>query len=131
PLGVREFTRLETFDFKFNANPSAKNSAVLFATDRDKSKLGRNAGPTHPTESTWKQETHNAFPMACKLEDSHLFGPKVYLTGMYAHLRAGESLSPRGGSGATTYLDAGAVWRNSYSELSLQKQERQWRADAD
>ena len=56
PEGAPDFTELETANLKLNAQIAAANSATLFAFQSDKVKIGRNAGPTRPPETTWNQD---------------------------------------------------------------------------
>ena len=79
---VSDYTELETFNFKLNAQVTPANSATLFALNSDKVKIGRNAGPTRPQETTYNQSKFGDDPTAAKIEDTHIFSSNFYLTGM-------------------------------------------------
>jgi hypothetical protein len=113
-LTVSDFqdnTTLKTWNLKLNGQVAASNSATLFVSDNDKVKIGRNASPTRPQETTWDQAVQksdpkvfkmfNERPTIAKLEDTHVFGATFFLTGMYSESEGGFSLTPEGGVGAS------------------------------
>src|SRR6185295_7707144 len=99
---VSDFTDLKTKNFKLNAQIAANNSATAFYFDNDKVKIGRNAGPTRPQETTWDQSHFGDKPTAYKAEDTHIFSSNFYLTGMYSHVNGGFQLVPQGGFSAAS-----------------------------
>jgi hypothetical protein len=130
PNGVSDFTELETMNLKLNAQIAANNSATLFALNSDKVKLGRNAGPTRPQETTWNQSKFGDDPTAAKLEDTHIFSSNFYLTGLYSIVNGGFQLAPQGGLGPTPFQDDLGVWNNSFRLYQTERPQEQYKLDA-
>jgi len=134
-------TSLETVNAKLNAQITRNNSATVFYTDNEKIKLGRNASPTFPPETTWNQ---SGFGPAgtYKLEDTHIFSSNFYLTGMYSKVNGGFQLQPNSGAGCTTldcvlqnspkaptYSILEGHFRNTYVSVQGERPQEQYRAD--
>ncbi len=126
---VSDFTELETMNVKFNAQLAASNSATLFALNSDKVKIGRNASPFRPQETTWNQAKFGDDPTAGKIEDTHIFSSNFYLTGLYSIVNGGFELVPQGGDN-TTWLDIQTVWHNSFVLYQTARPQEQYKADA-
>ena len=102
-LTINDFsdkTTLKNWNAKLNAQIAPSNSATGFAFNSDKIKIGRNAGPPRPQETTWDQGNFGPEPTAYKVEDTQIFGTNFYLTGMYSKVNGGFQLVPEGGSAA-------------------------------
>jgi len=130
---VADFTELETSNVKFNAQLAASNSATIFAMNSDKTKIGRNAGPFRPQETTWDQSKFGDDPTAGKIEDTHIFSSNFYLTGLYSKVNGGFQLVPEGGIGAgapTTFLDVAGVWHNNFLLYQSTRPQEQYKGDA-
>jgi Carboxypeptidase regulatory-like domain len=127
---VSDFTDLETTNMKLNAQIAANNSATGFYFNSDKVKIGRNAGPTRPQETTWNQAGYGTKPTAYKLEDTHIFSSNFYLTGMFSHVNGGFELVPQGGLNATTFLDDTSTWHNSFLLYQTTRPQDQYKLDA-
>ncbi len=130
---VSDFTDLETGNLKLNAQIAANNSATAFAINSDKVKIGRNAGPTRPQETTWNQAKFGADPTAYKIEDTHIFSSNFYLTGLYSRVNGGFELVPQGGfeaNGPTSYFDESSVWHNTFLLNQTERPQEQYKADA-
>ncbi|HVT16456.1 MAG TPA: TonB-dependent receptor [Thermoanaerobaculia bacterium] len=127
--GVSDHTKLPDINGKLNAQITSSNSATLFGLNSDKKKNGRNAGPTRPQETTWNQSSVGSKPSASKIEDTQIFSPAFYLTGMYSRVNGGFQLVPQGPADATPFVDSGGVWHNSY--LLYRTPRPQWQAKAD
>jgi hypothetical protein len=83
-LTVSDFfdkTTLEDYNAKLNWQVSQANALTGFVWNSDKVKLGRNAGPSRPQETTFDQSKFGPSPTAYKLEDTHIFSSNFYLTG--------------------------------------------------
>jgi hypothetical protein len=134
-------TSLETLNAKMNAQLTRNNSATIFYTDNEKVKLGRNASPTRPPETTWNQ---SGFGPAgtYKLEDTHIFSSNFYLTGMYSKVNGGFQLQPDTGAGcaeldcvltnatkAAVISGSTGAWRNTYVSAQGVRPQEQYRAD--
>jgi hypothetical protein len=124
-----DHTKLPTINAKLNAQLTQSNSATLFGLDSDKQKNGRNAGPSRPQETTWNQSDLGSKPVAGKAEDTQIFSPAFYLTGMYSLVNGGFQLVPQGPADATAFQDASGVWHNSF--LLIKTPRPQWQARAD
>ena len=127
---VSDFTDIKSTNAKLNAQVSAGNSATGFFFDSDKVKIGRNAGPTRPQETTWDQGKFGPKPTAWKAEDTHIFSSSFYLTGMYSKVNGGFELAPEGGTGPTPTLGPDGVWHNSFLLVQIERPQDQYKADA-
>ncbi len=93
---VSDFTELESMNGKINGQITASNSATGWYFDSDKIKIGRNAGPTRPQETTWDQSGFGDKPTAYKVEDTQIFGSNFYLTGLVLEGQRRLPAGPRG-----------------------------------
>ena len=94
--GEKERTVLEQSAIKVNTQFSAANSFVGSYSLRDKRARGRGAAPSVDPSATWNQDGPGAFT---KIEDSHVFGSSLFLSGQYFSADAGFSLAALGGCG--------------------------------
>jgi len=127
---VSDFTELETANLKFNAQIAPSNSATAFFLNSDKVKIGRNAGPFRPQETTWNQAKFGDEPTAAKLEDTHIFSSNFYLTGLYSIVNGGFELVPQGGTDVSAGLDPSGVWHNTFELIQTSRPQEQFKADA-
>jgi hypothetical protein len=130
---VSDFTELNTKNAKLNAQIAANNSATAFYFDSEKVKLGRNAGPTRPQETTWNQSGFGKTPTAYKVEDTHIFSSNFYLTGMYSKVNGGFQLVPQGGSSftsPTSVVNIDGIWHNSFQLYQTERPQDQYKLDA-
>ena len=93
-------------------------------------KIGRNAGPTRPQETTWDQGKFGPRPTTYKVEDAHVFSTSFYLTGMYSKVNGGFELVPQGGLALTPTRDNGGIWHNSFLLNQTERPQTQYKADA-
>ena len=122
-----DFTELEDYGAKLNAQVTASNSLVGFYNFGDKIKLGRNAGPTRPQETTWNQTGPTDI---YKLEDTHVFSSSFFLTGMASFVGGGFQLTPQGGlDGPPTTFDADFIWRNNFIHHDTLRPQEQGKLD--
>jgi hypothetical protein len=141
--GVRytDQTKLETLNGKLNAQVTSNNSAVLLYTDSSKVKFGRNASPTRPPNTTYNQDNYGP-KGSYKIEDTHIFGPSFYLTGMYSKTNGGFQLVPNSGKNCTSFecingsdvhnaiLDVNTLaWANTFAYAFIKRPQQQYRAD--
>ncbi|HXU46507.1 MAG TPA: TonB-dependent receptor [Thermoanaerobaculia bacterium] len=127
--GFKDFTTLEDWNAKVNAQIAASNSATLFAWQSNKVKIGRNAGPLRPQETTWDQGKFGDSPTAYKVEDTNIFSSNFYLTGLYSKVNGGFELVPEGGN-KVPYLDPNGVWHNSFFLIQNERPQEQLKLDA-
>lgn len=131
PNGETDFTELESYAAKLNAQLSANNSLTGFYHYGDKIKIGRNAGPTRPGPTTWNQTGPTDI---YKLEDTHIFNSNFYLTGMASYVGGGFQLVPQGGGiGDTSFPNVtrtpGIVWQNSFLLYQTDRPQTQYKGD--
>ncbi|HET9226906.1 MAG TPA: TonB-dependent receptor [Thermoanaerobaculia bacterium] len=131
-LTVSDFsddTTLEDWNLKLNGQITPSNSAAGFLWQSDKVKIGRNAGPLRPQETTWNQGGFGPEPTAWKLEDTQIFGSNLFLTGMFSVVNGGFELAPQGGD-KVPFLDPNGIWRNSFLHVQVERPQEQARLDA-
>lgn len=140
-------TLLQNENVKINAQPFSSNSFVGTDSYGDKVKLGRNASPSRPPETTYNQgdvyrggKTGTlANPTLWKIEDTQVFGSTLYLTGLYSEVQGGFHLVADGGKGCRTfdcslsapvaYQDADGTWHRSFSSFQSVRPQSQARID--
>jgi len=121
---------LPTWNGKVNAQLASSNSLTLFVLNNAKTVAGRGASSTRPQETTWNQGHQGQDPSADKAEDTQIFGPNFYLTGLYSNVNGGFGLVPEGGIGPTVYRDPSFVWHNSYADYQTVRPQHQFKLDA-
>ncbi|HVT57728.1 MAG TPA: TonB-dependent receptor [Thermoanaerobaculia bacterium] len=128
--GVSDKTQLPSANVKLNAQITSSNSATLFGLDSNKKKHGRNASPFRPQETTWDQSRFGSKPTMYKAEDTQIFNPNFYLTGLASKVNGGFQLSPLGGLGPIPFKDSGSVWHNSFFAAFIKRPQEQLKLDA-
>ncbi len=127
---VSDKTDLKTENVKLNAQLAPSNSATAFYFNNDKIKIGRNASPTRPQETTWNQGHFGDKPTAAKVEDTQIFSSNFYLTGLYSIVNGGFELVPEGGLNTTAYDDQNGVWHNTWFLNQTDRPQKQYKLDA-
>jgi hypothetical protein len=127
---VSDKTDLKTENVKLNAQLAPSNSATAFYFNNDKVKIGRNASPTRPQETTWDQGHFGDKPTAAKVEDTQIFSSSFYLTGLYSIVNGGFELVPEGGLNTTAYEDPAGVWHNTWFLNTTDRPQKQYKLDA-
>ncbi len=122
-------TTLEDKNLKLNWQIVPANSLTAVYWDSAKTKLGRNAGPTRPQETTFDQSNFGDSPTAYKAEDTHIFSSSFYLTGLYSKVNGGFQLAAEGGD-KPFWQDATATWHDSFFLIQIQRPQEQARVDA-
>ena len=124
-------TKLETYNGKINWQVVENNSATFFYSDNQKVKIGRNAGPTRPQETTWDQGVFGGKPTIWKVEDTHIFGSNFFLTALYDQTKGGFELVPEGGVNTTVNaaLDSAFVAHNTYLLYQSPRPQKNAKAD--
>jgi hypothetical protein len=133
---------LESRNVKLNWQVAQNNAATLFYFKNNKTKQGRNAGPTRPPETSWNQSDLDSetdvFPFfdkrpdVMKIEDTHIFGSNLFLTGAFSENAGGFQLVPQGGSRSAqpnAVLDERFVWHNTFVNYSSERPQDQYKAD--
>ena len=122
-------TTLESENIKLNGQVTQGNSLTAFVWNSEKTKLGRNASPSRPQETTWDQSNFGDTPTTWKLEDTQIAGSSFYLTGLYSVVNGGFQLIPEGGD-KVPYFDTASVWHNSFFLAQSARPQKQARLDA-
>jgi hypothetical protein len=131
-LTINDFsdkTTLRDWNVKLNSQLTTSNSATGFVWQSEKIKLGRNASPTRPQETTWDQGNFGPEPTAWKLEDTQIIGSNFFVTGLYSRVNNGFELAPEGGN-QLTFQDENLIWHNSFLLEQITRPQRQGRLDA-
>jgi hypothetical protein len=131
PAGTSDKTTLEDINAKLNAQVIDNNSATLFFLRGDKIKIGRNAAPTRPHETTWDQSGPTSL---YKLEDSHIFSPNLFATALWSSVSGGFGLISEGRPfiGTTpnyAYRSADGVNHNAYEDYITDRPQHQFSAN--
>jgi hypothetical protein len=131
PDGDKDFTELESYGVKLNAQVTANNSLTGFYHFGDKIKIGRNASPLRPAPTTWNQS--GGTPIY-KLEDTHIFNSNFYLTGMASYVDGGFQLVPQGGGQGdpnfpNVVRNGNLVWQNSFQLYQTERPQEQAKVD--
>ncbi len=121
-------TTLKDWNGKLNAQVTPTNSATGFVWQSEKVKLGRNAGPLRPQETTWNQGNFGPSPTTWKVEDTQILGSSFYVTGMYSKVNGGFELAPQGGS-AFAVRDRDLMWHNSFLLQQIERPQDQVKLD--
>jgi hypothetical protein len=134
-------TTLETLNFKANAQILDNNSLAGIWTDSAKVKLGRDASPSRPPETTFNQDGFGPEGI-WKIEDTHIFSPSFYLTGMYSKVNGGFQLIGATAANCTTmdclltqatnparFDIAGGGWREAFVGIEILRPQDQYRLD--
>ncbi|MBW3563306.1 MAG: carboxypeptidase regulatory-like domain-containing protein [Acidobacteria bacterium] len=121
-----DFTLLENYAGKLNAQILSNNSATGFYHYGDKIKTGRSVGPLRPQETGWNQSGPTPI---WKLEDTHIFSPNFYLTGMISDVGGGFQLTPEGGLDTPVWRDHDRIWRGSFLHYETTRPQDQYRLD--
>jgi hypothetical protein len=121
---------LRNTNAKINAQILANNSAVAFYDFGDKVRNARSLSAQRPFETSWKQTGPSK---VYKLEDTHIFGSSLYLTGMWSKVEGGFALVPNGGTGPDAppaWRDENNVWHNTFYSFGTDRPQKQYRLDA-
>src|SRR5262249_45509032 len=109
--GDPDETTLKNYALKIDgqANASTRGNFTFF--EGNKVKVGRDASPTRPPETTFNQAGPTRY---YKGEGNFVVGNNLFAAARYAHITGGFSLTPQGGVDKDFYKDDAGVWHNSY-----------------
>ncbi|MEA2491336.1 MAG: hypothetical protein QOH21_3128 [Acidobacteriota bacterium] len=132
---------LRTYNAKLNAQLAEDNTLTLFWFDNEKVNTGRGQSLSTPIESTLNQSNYGPSG-TYKVEDTHIFSPNFYLTGLYSHVNEGFQLMPHSGAdcrdldcvlqNATkpmVFSGATSQYRNTFVASRTQRPQDTYRAD--
>ena len=103
--------RVEEGNAKLNARPVPANALTLSFTQFHRTFLGWNTGPDQSAESSLTN-LHPA--QSYKVEDSHVFSPKLFGSAYLSYLPASSTDLPVGGLDEQADLDSTRIWRHSF-----------------
>jgi hypothetical protein len=150
-LHLSDKTKLETYNGKLNAQLLSNNSFSFAGMLGGKQKFGRNVGPGRPQATGWNQDNNYGGPTMWKVEDTHIFSPNFYLTGLYSRVKGGFQLISDNGERCVNIqcglAGAPATWfytpipntdpdlwpyepHNSYYNYYTERPQTQYRGDA-
>ena len=123
--GDPDDTELENTVVKLNASPLKSNTLEVSWNEGEKVKTGRGAGPSRSSETTWNQGGPSP---AWKVEDTHVFGSKLFLTAHWSRMGGGFFLEPQAGREPNLYWDDDGVANGSYIWLDTSRPTYRWEA---
>lgn len=126
-----DFTELESYAAKVDVQATPSTALNFLYHYGDKVKIGRNASPTRPPETTWDQTGPTDI---YKIEASHVFTPDFYLSGMWSYVGGGFELVPQGGgigdpNFPNVVFDQAGVAHNSYIIYQTDRPQNQARVE--
>lgn len=119
---VTDRTKLQNLTGKVNANFNGKTSVKGFYTRGDKIKIGRNAGPDRPAETSWDQGGPTPI---YTFDASHFFTEDLELSGQISHVGGGFGLTPQGTAEQIRW-DSGFVWRDTFIDYKTDRPQDQY-----
>ncbi len=119
---------IENYSGKLTNQLSPSSSGSLFYHFGESKRIGQDAGPTRPPETS--VDTHAPVSIY-KLEQSNVFGDNLYLTGTVSYVNFKFDFEPQGGGigdpdAPSVVLGPDGVWRNSF--LFYHSERPQWQA---
>jgi hypothetical protein len=126
---IPDDTILRNKNAKINGQIADSNSAVASYTFGDKYRNARDLSPFRPFETAY---TQTGPTKVYKVEDTQLFGPNFYLTGMWSKVQGGFGLFANGGQGPdapSLWFDPGNVAHDSFSTFQTVRPQKQLRVD--
>ena len=124
--GFTDKTTLEDFGGKLNLQAVESNNFTLFFFRGEKVKLGRNAGPSRPQETTWDQTGPTTI---WKGDDSQVFGPNLVASANYSYTAGAFSLLPEGGLGTDAFLGTDGSFHGSFIAVKTNRPQHQANAN--
>jgi len=109
--GLSDNTSFRNYALKADGkvNTSVRGNFTFY--ENNKTKDGRDAGPTRPAETTWSQTGPTRY---YKGEGNFVVGKNLFASAKGAYIDAGFLLAPAGGLSTNYYIDDGGVAHNSY-----------------
>ena len=127
--GQDDDTLLEHVAIKLNAQITIANSFVGSWNNSDKQRWGVLAGPRRATEAALDQRGPSALT---KLEDTHVFGSSLVLSGTWSKQDAGASFIARGGVGPDapeSLLDSDGVFKQNWASYTTTRPNKEGKLD--
>ena len=112
---IAQKTKLDNINAKLNYQPTNNNTAELFYMFSNKKVHGRGLSPSRASFDVADDQTGPGDLL--KFEDTHVFSQSFYLTGSFAKIQSGYTLTPGGPR------DVDAYWLSS----DLDREEGPWK----
>ena len=111
---------------KIDVAPKQSNrlQAFVYANDSEIDRIG--AGPTRSPEATLDLDAPTEI---WKLEDSHVFGPTLYVQAHLSRVEGEVDLEPRGGAAVEPSVDAAGVFRDGFLATTSTRDREQGRLE--
>jgi hypothetical protein len=111
---------------KLDVAPKQSNrlQAFVYANDSEIDRIG--AGPTRSPEATLDLDAPTEI---WKLEDSHVFGPTLYVQAHLSRVEGEVELEPRGGAAVEPTVDASGVFRDGFLATTSTRDREQGRLE--
>jgi hypothetical protein len=122
----KDDNRVGTGNLKVNAQLSPADSAEASFLRGEKVQSGLGAAPLRPPETTWNENNPTD---VYKLEDTHIFGPNFFVTGLVAKTTGAENLLPEGGLSVNASLDSSFIFHNTFLEAKSDRPQKQAKLD--
>jgi len=126
-------TELTNWTAKFSAQPLDNNNMSLYYMFSDKTVNARDLGSTRPPETARRQSGPG---WTLKVEDTHVFGNNLVVTGVASRVDSGYKQEPRGGMDIEPWwigssgMDEARGWHGTYRLSEQEIQQNNLRADA-
>ena len=111
--GASDSTAFTNYAFKADGKLNAHVRGNFTFYENNKTKTGRDAGPTRPVETTWAQAGPSRL---YKGEGSFIAGKNFFASARASFIDAGFTLTPAGGLATDYYIDDGGVAHNTYHQ---------------
>ena len=109
--GSADNTAFRNYAFKADGKLNDRVRGGFAFYENNKTKDGRDAGPTRPTATTWAQTGPSRL---YKGEGNFVVGKNLFATARGAYIESGFLLTPNGGLSTDYYIDDGGVAHNTY-----------------
>ena len=125
--GSSDNTMFKNSAFKADGKLNSSVRGNFSFYENNKSKAGRDAGPTRPAETTWDQTGPARY---YKGEGNFVVGKKLFASAKGAYVDAGFLLAPAGGLGTDYYIDDGGVAHKTYYQYQSTRPQHYAGSDA-
>jgi hypothetical protein len=125
--GSSDNTSFKNYAFKADGKLNDKVRGNFTFYENNKTKDGRDAGPTRPPETTWNQTGPTRY---YKGAGTFAPGRSLFASVKVAYVSGGFQLAPAGGLGQNYYIDDGGVAHNTYYQYQSTRPQRYVGGDA-
>ena len=123
--GGREDTAARNAAIKLSAQAGASSASVAYHHG-DRDRAGEGAGLDRAFETTLLESKPSE---VLRLENTHVFGSNLFLTGRYAQVDSGTARVPLGDAGSDIALGEDGLWSGTFGTFSYGQDSRSWLLD--